>query len=105
MWKGGRVKRVDGYVYRAAPHHPYASNTYVLEHRLVMEQYLRENEPDSPNLIQLGFQRYLSPEMHVHHIDEDKTNNVASNLMCMTPSDHRKHHNAERRRRQAEQSE
>ena len=94
-WKGGRVRHSDGYVYLAAPHHPFTSNGYVFEHRLVMEFWLREHDPDSKFLVQLGDQKYLSPKFVVHHDDEDKTNNDIANLVCMTNAEHRRHHNAE----------
>lgn len=94
MWKGGVTSHADGYVYRHARDHPFASNGYVFEHRLVMEEWLRANDPDSPFLIRLGDQLYLSPDFVVHHRDEDKANNCIENLECMTPADHRRHHNA-----------
>ncbi len=89
-WKGGRVQHTEGYVYVSAPDHPLSSNGYVLEHRLVMERWLKENDPGSPFLI-----RVLSPDFVVHHEDGDKENNAIDNLVCMTPSEHLKHHNAD----------
>lgn len=98
MWKGGRVKHADGYIYRSVGvFHPFGSNGYVLEHRLVMERYLIETDPDSPFLVQLGFHRYLSPDFEVHHKDEDKQNNAVLNLVCLTPSQHRTLHNDKRK--------
>jgi endogenous inhibitor of DNA gyrase (YacG/DUF329 family) len=96
-WKGGVVNHSDGYLYSHAPEHPFASNGYVLAHRRVMERWLRKNEPESPFLIRLGNQLYLSPDFHVHHKDEDKVNNAIRNLQCLTPSEHRRHHNDVRR--------
>lgn len=96
QWKGGRVRHTDGYVYVSAPGHPFASNGYVLEHRLVMEQWLRENDPESPFLI-----RVLSSDFVVHHEDGNRQNNAIDNLSCMTLSEHTKHHNAERDERTA----
>jgi len=94
QWKGGRAAHSSGYVYQAAKDHPFASNGYVFEHRLVMEAWLRENDPESPFLIRLGDQLYLSPDFVVHHRDENKANNSIENLECMTPAEHRRHHNA-----------
>ena len=95
-WAGGRTMQSGGYVYRHAPYHPFSSNSYVFEHRLVMERWLRENEPGSPYLVRLGDNLFLSPEFLVHHDDENKQNNAIENLVCMTPSEHRKHHNTAR---------
>lgn len=98
-WKGGRVLHSEGYVYLWAPDHPYASNGYVFEHRLVMEAWLRANDPASKFLIQVGGQKYLSPDFDVHHDDEDRANNARANLVCMTPEEHKALH--DERRRQA----
>lgn len=93
MWKGGKTDHSGGWVYEHAPDHPFASNGYVFEHRLVMERWLRENDPESPFLIPLGNQLYLSPDFVVHHCDENKRNNAISNLQCLTNSEHMSVHN------------
>lgn len=81
-----------------AANHPFASHgAYVLEHRLVMENWLRVNVTESPYLIVVEGEKYLSPEIVVHHKDHDKTNNKIENLECMTQSEHAAHHHAERR--------
>lgn len=96
MWKGGGTDRADGYRYAYAPEHPFSWNGYVLEHRLVMERWLRENEPDSPFLIRLGALLYLSPDFIVHHHDENRRNNAIENLSCMTIAEHNRHHSRAR---------
>lgn len=101
QWKGGRTVHSGGYVYRQAPDHPFASNGYVFEHRLVMERWLRENAPESPFLVRLGDNLFLSPEFLVHHEDQDRQNNAIDNLVCMTRPEHTKHHNAKRDRQTA----
>ena len=51
-WKGG-IRKDRGYIYIYKPNHPFCKKGgCVLEHRLVMEKYLR---------------RYLKPEEIVHH--------------------------------------
>lgn len=91
-WKGGVVIKTDKYLYESAPHHPLASNGYVLQHRLVMERHLRETDPASPFLVKIGDNLYLSPDFIVHHKDENRQNNDIDNLQCMTPGDHVRHH-------------
>jgi hypothetical protein len=77
-WKGGRTKHSLGYMFVRRPDHPNAaSNGYVPEHRLVMEE-------------QLG--RYLNRDEVVHHIDGDKTNNSPDNLVVMVRSKHKLTH-------------
>lgn len=63
-WKGGKIKH-RGYVRVWTPEHPYARNSYVYEHRLVMEQ-------------KLG--RHLDPNEYVHHKNGVKTDNSPENL-------------------------
>lgn len=92
MWKGGVVNHKDGYLYQRDNKHPFASNGYVLQHRLVMEEWLRENDPESPFMVSLNGSLYLSPDYIVHHKDENKSNNQITNLECMTNGDHIIHH-------------
>lgn len=92
MWNGGSTFHSNGYLYEFAHEHPFASNGYVFQHRLVMEAHLKSNHPDSPFLVMIGETLYLSPNYVVHHKDENKTNNAIENLECMTASDHRSHH-------------
>lgn len=79
-WVGGRTKDEYGYIKVYTPDHYYAVNSYVLEHRLVMEEYLRKNYPGSPYLHWKEGRLYLKPEVVVHHDDEVKDNNVIENL-------------------------
>jgi hypothetical protein len=87
-WKGGVSTHSDGYVYRHAPDHPYSSNGYVLEHRLVIEKRMRKETPRH-RWIENGF---LPLEILVHHRDEDRSNNDPGNLMAITPSAHIRWH-------------
>ena len=65
-WKGGKNFTVDGYVRIFKPDHPKCQkNGYILEHRLVMEEFLG---------------RYVDSDERIHHIDYNKTNNKIENL-------------------------
>ena len=72
-WKGGRYKHSKGYIYVYQPSHPYATDGYVFEHRLVMEKYLG---------------RYLLAIEDVHHINGIKNDNRIENLELMTHGQH-----------------
>lgn len=76
-WRGGR-RRAHGYVRIYIPTHPnHDGEGYVMEHRLVMEQYLG---------------RLLDPLEEVHHINEIKDDNRIENLQVMSHRDHRSLH-------------
>ena len=79
MYEITYVCRGGGYHYcRTLPPHPKRNSKglYPL-HRVVMENALG---------------RSLTPQEHVHHIDGDRDNNEASNLVALTRSDHAKLH-------------
>lgn len=65
-WKGGRCVTGSGYIYIYSPKHPNKNNDgYVLEHRLVMENYLG---------------RILTRKEVVHHNNNDVSDNRIENL-------------------------
>jgi hypothetical protein len=72
MWKGGRTRNKRGYVLLRVPGHPRiksATNQYVMEHILVMEQLLG---------------RYLHRDETVHHINGIPDDNRPENLELWT---------------------
>lgn len=71
-WNGGK-KLVKGYIFLLKPDHPFASQGYVAEHRLVMEEYLG---------------RYLRKEEIVHHINKIIDDNRIENLELTTRKSH-----------------
>lgn len=75
-WHNGRRARRDndGYILIYEPTHPAAYDAgWILEHRWVVEQALG---------------RYLDPKEHVHHINEQKSDNRIENLAVLTPVEH-----------------
>lgn len=85
-----------GYVSVLRPEHPLAHhNGRILLHRLIMEEHLRENVPNSEYLIDIeGYSgKYLSPDVIIHHEDGNKTNNSIPNLGIMSLGDHTAQHN------------
>lgn len=77
MWKGGRIKGSAGYIKILKPEHPYSVKSYVLEHRLIMENSIG---------------RYLEPHEVVHHINHRKDDNRLENLQLLTKKEHDRLH-------------
>lgn len=91
QWSGGVAKHSDGYLYELTSGHPFANHSgkkYVLQHRLIAERHLRAEMPDSKFLIEIDGQKYLRPEIDVHHVDRDPANNDVGNLVVCTRSAH-----------------
>ncbi len=68
-WKGGKNKLKNGYIKIYKPNHPNNVQKYVLEHRLVMEEYIG---------------RYLLPHETVHHRNGIRDDNRIENLELWT---------------------
>lgn len=82
-WKGGTVKHSAGYAQEKYSKHPNSnSRGYILQHRLVMSEYLG---------------RSLTADELVHHIDGDKLNNNIGNLQLTTRQEHRYEHRGSRK--------
>lgn len=77
-WKGGR-RIHKGYIRIYSPKHPFAdSHKTILEHRLIMEEYLG---------------RYLKSFEQVHHINNKKKDNRIENLILLrSNAEHKKIH-------------
>ena len=82
-WKGGIAKHSGGYIWITRPDHPYADTRgYILEHRLVMEHYIK---------------RYLEPKEVVHHINGNTSDNRIENLELFSCNKyHMKNHKLKR---------
>lgn len=94
LWNGGITEHADGYLYRLVRNHPFGgSRNYVFDHRLVVEQWMREEVPDHRFLTVIDGVSYLRPEIDVHHINLNKRDNRKANLLACTPSAHNDVHN------------
>ena len=74
-WKGGKIKKAEGYIEIYAPDHPLASKNrrYVYEHRIVAAE---------------KYGIFAVMESHVHHIDGNKGNNDTDNLELVKDNAH-----------------
>jgi hypothetical protein len=77
-WKGGKKISKKGYVLVLARGHPMAERGgYIMEHRLVMAEYLG---------------RLLEKDEVVHHINKKKYDNCIENLKLMKRGEHTTEH-------------
>lgn len=85
----------QGYVVTTVKNHPFSSKRgCILEHRLVMEMWLRKHNPSHPALIEIDGVKYLKSKWIPHHINGKRNDNRIKNLRLMTDFDHRSLHNA-----------
>lgn len=84
-WKGG-LKKHGKYLQRlVGKEHPFSDmHGYIMEHRNIMEQWLKNNKPSSEYLVEIKGEKYLSPLAKIHHKDHDKHNNNIKNLHIVT---------------------
>lgn len=73
------IQRADGYRLVYQPEHPNSHKGYVYEHRLVAERMLG---------------RSIRKDEHVHHRNEDPSDNRPANLQVLTIREHRRLHNS-----------
>ena len=95
MWIGGVNKKSDGYTTTLVYNHPFADrNNRILTHRLVMEKWLNENEPDNPFLVEIAGVKYLINGAVVHHKNDIKDDNRIENLELLeSQAKHLEKHN------------
>ena len=80
MWNIQKIVSKGEYNYAIVPEHPNRTkNNYVLEHRVVIENYIG---------------RLLNENEVVHHINGDKKDNRIDNLIVLTAEEHAKLHGA-----------
>lgn len=92
-WKRGSTVSGDGYLYLFVDGHPFATQGgYVLEHRLVVEEWMRAKDPDHHFLVAVDGVLFLRPDIDVHHRNEDKRDNSQDNLLACTKGAHRSIH-------------
>ena len=90
----GRKLHSEGYIYILNREHPFSSKEHlILEHRLIMEDWLRTNNPNSEYLVELDGKKYLSKKVIVHHENGFKADNRIENLIVYSShSEHIKEH-------------
>lgn len=87
-----------GYVKIRCETHPLADeDDYVLFHRVVYEQFLRESH-QFDLLVDMEGQLILPRDVLVHHIDGNKLNNSVSNLTTISLEEHTSLHRREYRK-------
>lgn len=85
---GTTTSHSAGYLLERSNDHPFSVNGSVLQHRLVMERWMRDVCPDHLFLIEIGGVKYLRRDIVAHHKNEVKDDNVRENLMACTRAAH-----------------
>lgn len=94
-WDGGKYKTEHGYV--RLKRKRSGKETTRFEHTDVMLKWIIEAEPSHPFLVIVDGLRKLHPDIDVHHIDRDRSNNDRSNLLAVTKSAHGQIHHRNKR--------
>lgn len=90
--KDNEIMNKNGYVWIRKMKHPYKTDDgWIREHRVVFEENFQFLLNDK-NSIEMDGIRYIKEVYDVHHLDLNKTNNVADNLTMLTRSEHKKLH-------------
>lgn len=82
----------DGYVLVRVTSHPFNVSGYVMQHRLIVEDWLREACPTHAFLVDVDGVKYLRRDIDVHHGNEEKADNRRENLTACTHAAHRDIH-------------
>ncbi|MBO5319463.1 MAG: dUTP diphosphatase [Ruminococcus sp.] len=89
-WQSDTRLSSYGYIMVRQPTHPFCDKEgFMLQHRLIAEQYLLTPE----NSVEVNGKLYLNPEYQVHHKNFDRMDNDPSNLMILTHQEHKLIHN------------
>jgi len=90
-YKGDLSLTNYGYLDLRCLTHPFKnSSNKIFLHRIIMEEHLRANYPDSEYLIGVKDfdELFLDPSVVIHHKDLNKLNNTIENLEIMSLGDH-----------------
>jgi hypothetical protein len=83
MWKGGIKKHGEYTQVHVGREHPFSDvQGYIMQHRLVIENHLREIK-DTRYLLNISNKYYLNPIVKVHHKNHIKNDNRIENLVPM----------------------
>lgn len=88
-WKSDMKETRYGYIAVRCLEHPFRDKSgFVLEHRLVAEEYLLTDE----NSVEIDGRRYLNPDYVVHHKNFDRMDNRPENLAVLSHAEHQRLH-------------
>lgn len=94
-WAGGLYKGKSGYIRHKR--NVLGTQEVVMNHRKVIQDAMLKECPDHPFLVKVRGKLRLSPEIEVHHIDRDRSNNDLRNLLAVTKAAHAQIHHRNRK--------
>lgn len=88
-WKSDMKETRYGYIAVRCPEHPFRDKSgFVLEHRLVAEEYLLTGG----NSVEIDGKKYLKQDYVVHHKNFDRMDNRPENLAVLSHAEHQRLH-------------
>lgn len=88
-WKSDMKETRYGYIAVRCPEHPFRDKSgFVLEHRLVAEEYLLTDG----NSVEIDGKKYLKQDYVVHHKNFDRMDNRPENLAVLSHAEHQRLH-------------
>lgn len=94
-WAGGGYKTHEGYIRHKKK--VFGAESFTYNHRIVIRDAMVASDPNHPFLLVVDGEIRLNPEIEVHHIDRDRSNNDPLNLLAVTKFAHSQIHHRNRK--------
>lgn len=94
-WDGGRYQTGQGYIRQKSSQ--CGKEVFRYEHTALMVRWLLEEAPEHAFLVTVDGRKKMHPDVDIHHIDRNRSNNERSNLLAVTKTAHAQIHHRNKR--------